>query len=196
MRFTLLLFLAFSLTNAQDFSESEVFFSNGKSMKGYGKIGLNRFVFKKEKEGRTIAYKHIGIDSVQVKNEAGITKFQFKENGNSIILMNVIVSGEATLLSRSYNIKLYNNSSTISNVPTSGTPIYQHEATSYFISKKGSLEAKRIFTEGAAFDNNFRRTMSKIFKSCPSLIEKLENKEYRKKDIREVVRYFNKNCSF
>ncbi len=186
MRFILLCFFIFQFTNAQNFNDAEVFFSNGKSLKGYGKIGFRRFVFKKDKDGPTIGYKHIGIDSIQIFRGDSITTYQFKRDKQEVYLMRVIESGEATLLKNTISGNTYSPQFGFQSVG----------GTTYYISKKGDLETTSIYTEGAVIDKSFRRTMAKVFKSCPSLIEKLENKEYKKSDVREVVGYFNKNCYF
>ena len=41
---------------------------------------------------------------------------------------------------------------------------------------------------------NFKNSMSELFKKCPSLVEKIESKEFRKKELEELVRYYNSNC--
>lgn len=178
--------IRFRLGGGAEYRPTEVFFSNGKTLNGYGDLGMDRLVFKKNLDGMTIAYQHIGIDSIQVQKGDSITTYQFRKDKQSIYLMEVLVSGEATLLKNSLSSTSYN--AQFGFMSTGGTL--------YYIGKKGALEASLIFTEEAVIDKNFKKTLKKVLKSCPSLIEKLDNNEYRREDLEEVVRYFNKHCYF
>jgi hypothetical protein len=41
---------------------------------------------------------------------------------------------------------------------------------------------------------NFRKRMSAYLSDCPSLVEKIQTQEFRCKDIRTIVLYYNSNC--
>ncbi|MFZ5940206.1 MAG: hypothetical protein ACOYXB_06495 [Bacteroidota bacterium] len=41
---------------------------------------------------------------------------------------------------------------------------------------------------------SFKKDMIDYFSDCPSLVEKIESKEFRKNDLESMVRYYNLNC--
>ncbi len=45
-------------------------------------------------------------------------------------------------------------------------------------------------------DLNFKKRCLTIFSDCPEMIEKLNNREFRYKDIETMVKYANEHCSF
>jgi hypothetical protein len=77
---------------------------------------------------------------------------------------------------------MYNSSK---NVTTGG---YSFTADRYILQKSD----EEIFMPR---DLTFRKDMMKYFQNCPELFLKIENKEYRKKDLKIVVCYYNSNCA-
>ena len=45
------------------------------------------------------------------------------------------------------------------------------------------------------FSKNFRLAASNYFSDCTALVEKIHNKEFRKKDIIAIVEFYNTNCA-
>lgn len=45
------------------------------------------------------------------------------------------------------------------------------------------------------FSKNFKNAASSYFSDCPVLVEKIINKEYKKKHIRDVVSFYNLKCN-
>ena len=57
----------------------------------------------------------------------------------------------------------------------------------------------RLFNPNSRFDYNTksRKILKKAlnsFKDCPALIKKIENKDFKKKGILKIVKYYNANC--
>ena len=77
---------------------------------------------------------------------------------------------------------MYNSSK---NVTTMG---YSFTADRYILQKSD----EEIFMPR---DLTFRKDMVKYFQDCPELFLKIENKEYRQKDLKIVVCYYNSNCA-
>ncbi|NOZ46096.1 MAG: hypothetical protein GXO79_04860 [Chlorobi bacterium] len=64
---------------------------------------------------------------------------------------------------------------------------YSYSVEKYIL-QKGNGKLKR--TKGLTFKND----MISYFSDCPELVTKIENKEFRKKDIQSIVMYYNSNC--
>jgi len=77
---------------------------------------------------------------------------------------------------------VYNGSE---NITTGG---YSIPATRYVLQKSG----EEIFIPG---ELTFRKNMVEYFQDCPALSLKIENKEYRKKDLEIIISYYNANCA-
>lgn len=45
------------------------------------------------------------------------------------------------------------------------------------------------------FSKNFKNAASAYFSNCPVLVEKIQNKEYKKKHIRDIVNFYNLKCN-
>ncbi len=58
-----------------------------------------------------------------------------------------------------------------------------------FVLQKGSGQLKR--PSGLTF----RKDMMQYFNDCPALVQKIENREFRKGDIQAIVRFYNQNCN-
>ncbi len=44
------------------------------------------------------------------------------------------------------------------------------------------------------FTKNFKTAASVFFKDCTSLVTKIQNKDFKKKHIKEIVQYYNSEC--
>lgn len=42
---------------------------------------------------------------------------------------------------------------------------------------------------------SFKKEMTEYFSNCPKLVQKIESKDFRKKDLEEIVNYYNSECS-
>jgi hypothetical protein len=58
-----------------------------------------------------------------------------------------------------------------------------------YLLKKGDNELKKVKQS-----NSFRKDMSEYFVDCPELAKMIENKVYGRKEIHEIVNFYNKNC--
>ncbi len=70
----------------------------------------------------------------------------------------------------------------------------EFDRVSYYIGHKGSDKAGFLFSSGLPFSKGFKKAMKDKFMDCPSLIEKVENKEFKKKDIILAIYYYNSKC--
>ncbi|UAB82286.1 hypothetical protein INR76_05870 [Marixanthomonas sp. SCSIO 43207] len=65
---------------------------------------------------------------------------------------------------------------------------------SYYVGFGESDQVEHLYTKGLPFAKSFKKSMKKYFKNCPSLIEKVENKEFKNDELWKVLDYYNRNC--
>ena len=70
---------------------------------------------------------------------------------------------------------------------------YSRDITYYYLLREGEDQVTHLGSTDI-FSKNFKKAGSDYFADCPELVEKIQNKEYKKKHLEKVVRYYNKNC--
>jgi hypothetical protein len=65
---------------------------------------------------------------------------------------------------------------------------------SYYVGIEQSDQVEHLYTKGLPFAESFKKAIKKYFKNCPSLIEKVENKEYSNNELWRVLEFYNRNC--
>jgi hypothetical protein len=63
----------------------------------------------------------------------------------------------------------------------------------YYLRKKHEKEVTHI-SSTHLFSKNFKKAATSYFEDCPDLVEKIATKEYRKRDIRAVIEFYNAKC--
>lgn len=164
-------------------SQIKVYLKNGEVKEG--KIGLfkNRvFKLKQSKKGDTEKFKAEDTDSVLFKTNKHKTevyhsieyddgKFEFYKLHSRGKLNAYIIEGRTSTG--------YGNFSTIS----------------YPIHKPNTVGL--IQFNGGLYNVNWAEKASEYFSDCPSLAEKIKNrdKNFRKNDILNIVKYYNEKCN-
>jgi hypothetical protein len=57
-----------------------------------------------------------------------------------------------------------------------------------YIMQKGSGELKR------PKNLSFKKDMAEYFRDCPALVDKIQDKDFKKYDMEAIVSFYNKNC--
>jgi len=68
------------------------------------------------------------------------------------------------------------------------------ERYSYYVGLGASDQVKHLYTKGLPFAKSFKKSISKYFKDCPELIDKVENKEFSKNEIWKILEFYNRQC--
>ena len=80
-----------------------------------------------------------------------------------------------------------------SNIFASTGPIIYSKSINYFLEKNTGAPFKRVIPY-LDIRRRFKQMAPIYFEECPALVEKIEQKEYRKFDIVAMVDFYNKNC--
>jgi len=180
-----ILFTAFTYGQGSGL-QGELFLKNGKSIEGYISfaryskesltgIGNNvkKIVVRREKKGQKEKYKQSEIDYFII-NKDYYTYVPVKRNQKS--LFRVVEEGKVMLYHREVSDGDYRT----------GYDYYDE----YFIKKEGEKVASLITSRKTM--KSFRKIGMKYFSDCPSLVKKIENKTYRRKDVQLAVKEYNK----
>jgi len=65
----------------------------------------------------------------------------------------------------------------------------------YYVSKDDSDVVTKLTTVGTFFGKSFKKAASEYFSDCQDLVDRIQNKTYRKRDIEEIVRFYNTKCN-
>jgi len=69
------------------------------------------------------------------------------------------------------------------------------ERIDYFLQKNNRDKLILVGANGNFMYKNFKKSASKYFEDCPSLVEKIFNKEYELDQLPEVIEYYKSNCN-
>lgn len=183
MKHTFIIFIVFWCLSAKaQFNEGTIFYKNSTESKGLIRIRtIDGIKFKKTKDSESISYdnRHIlGFDT------AGETYRYLQSQTGFSILLKEIIKGKMSL----YSNEVTNPGHYIPNGFAgggTGMPIGGGSATIYHILVDGEL-----IRVGARWKNKHLE----ILKNCPSLIGKIKDKVLKKRDVYEIVDYYNHSC--
>lgn len=67
-------------------------------------------------------------------------------------------------------------------------------STNFYTYREGEGVPKILVTRDFLSPLNFIDDTSEYFKDCPALVDKIQNKDYKKKETQEMVRFYNAVC--
>lgn len=74
-----------------------------------------------------------------------------------------------------------------------GPMIQSYNIVDYYVKRSNQQTASHL-ASNELFSKNFKKAATEYFSDCPPLVAKLENKEFNKKDIKEIVTFYNETC--
>lgn len=114
---------------------------------------------------------------------------------NGSALTNTFVNEPITPFDNSHTIELDNGQTiNIGQRPRNSYTEINFPRYSYYVGVGESDQVEHLYTKGLPFAKSFKKSMKKYFKNCPSLIEKVENKEFSNDELWVVLDYYNKQC--
>ena len=175
-------------------SEAKLVFKDVTVLKGLGELKGTAFVkFRKNKKAKARKY-HFGVlESIQLYSEEFAKTYVYLpvKKKNKYKVLEEVVVGDISL----YKI-----------VIERGAPMgvgfgggigmgmsMGSVSIKYYLRKKGEKEVTHI-TSTDLFSKNFKKAATAYFKDCPDLVKKIKTKEYRKREIRNIVEFYNSKC--
>lgn len=65
---------------------------------------------------------------------------------------------------------------------------------SYYIGKTEDYEVEHLYDFGLPFSKSFKKAMNQKFSDCPDLMKKVDDKTFTKKDVVQVLYFYNNFC--
>jgi hypothetical protein len=201
IKYILILSISFLLHSEITFGQrtkARLEFKDGTILNGLGKLKGASFVkFRKDKKSKAKIYHFKDLNRVKIYNGDEITIYVYlpeKEKGTFKVLEEVVV-GDIFL----YKIVSHGTHAPMGVGFGGAGGMNMAMGTSftiknYYLRKKDDKSVTHI-TSTSLFSKNFKKTAAKYFEDCPSLVEKIENKEYRKRDIRAIIEFYNSKCT-
>ncbi len=63
-----------------------------------------------------------------------------------------------------------------------------------YVRKTDEEEAEHLASSNW-ISKNFKNSASNFFSDCPELVQKIENREFKKRDLKEIIEFYNTKCS-
>ena len=173
-------------------------FKDSTSIEGLAKLkSSGEIVFRKSKKDKKVKYSFDSLQYAKLYDPDGIHKYyQIKVKGvPTPKILQLVQEGKVTLY------KLNTTGMNTMNMGAGagggfGAPMpmtYHYSIDDYYVIKEGEKEVTHLGSTNL-FSKNFKKAASDYFSDCPVLVEKIQQKEYKKKDIEAVIRFYNNNC--
>lgn len=190
--------LSFLLVTFFSFSQNQkatLFFKDGTHQSGYAKIiGSDEIKFKKDKKAKKEIYNSDTIEALYILENDKNVVYHYKKvkNKKNLKLLELLEKGILTLY-RDLN-QGYTAGFAAGGVGGFGGGGRHYSISSYYVSKDENSEVYHLGSTDL-FSKNFKKAATDYFKDCPSLVSLIEARKLKKKDIVEIVQYYNKNCN-
>lgn len=189
-------FSLFSFSVLGQKTKGVLVFKNGETKKGLVKLsGSNSVKFRAKKKEKAVKYDFSTLEyaKIYIGEEAKIYKYVAVVNKETPIILEELIVGKVTL----YNLHTQGYSSGFSPMAGGGAPMYtggaSYSINNLYVLKEGEDKASHLGSDHL-FSKNFKKAASAFFKDCDSLVQKIQNKEFKKKEIKEIVEFYNDHC--
>ncbi len=176
--------------NAQQV-KTTLYFKDGTVKSGYGKLANgDKVKFKKEKKEKAVKYHFSLLKEVQFDLGNILTYVYLNvKNIEKPKVLKRIVDGKISLYTLATG-----GYAPASNAGGGFGGVYMYYINDFYVKKATSKSVTHLGSD-QLFSKNFKKAASVFFKDCPSLVEKIQNEELKKRDIKEIVEYYNENCN-
>lgn len=204
-KITIIISLLFFLTAIAQKQKATLFLRDGTELKGLAKISAygNNIKFRKEKGATRTNYTskdleyliirekvnaHLGNIRGDIKNT--IYYYRKVQGSKSYKLLELLEKGKVSLY------KKISEGSFMTQNGVNGTMMMNSNSISdYYVAKNDEETVTHLGTIGSPFSKNFKKAASEYFMDCLELVNKIQNKEFKKRNIVDIVEFYNENCN-
>lgn len=176
------------------YEEATLHFLDNNSIKGYGKIteflGVYKIKFKLETYSKSDVWDDLIVKGLTIHREYYDIDFLYINvmYSSKPKLLEVIEIAEISLYVEVDSYWVSSNFDGNSMFPR--VPGYRDTSYTFFVKKENQDEAINFSSV-----INFKKTAKEYFKNCPVLIKKIDSREFKRRDIEEIVYYYNDFCA-
>lgn len=215
-----LLLISISTSMVAQSGQAVLILKDSTQIKGYGEIsGISSIVSVKFKNDtlKYKTYKSKDLIGVDILENDYYRKFRYKyiDGDKYPEIMEIVAIDNLSLYVRVYEGGVLSNSflneasfNTLPNqtvILDNGQEISLSQSRniyieidiprySYYVGLGDSDQVEHLYTKGLPFAKSFKKSMKKYFKDCSALLEKVENKEFSKDNLIDVLEFYNQNC--
>jgi hypothetical protein len=173
---TLLAIISFLFANAQ-FNKGTVYLKDSTKLKGLIKTKTFGGIKYKENDSSDIkTYENSQLNGYDIKDNGVLKRYRYKSVQGVYRKMKIVQLGKINL----YSIFVSNAGSAMG----MGLPV--SEGNVFFLEKNSmTIRTGAKFKKGKFY----------LIEDCPSLINKIKNKELKKREVVKIIDYYNKNCN-
>ena len=192
MRKVIIILLLIIVTKGNSQSqEATIHFNDGTSIFGYGDVKNNwKIEFRTSKDIKADVWTDTMVSGITFHgfDEDVEYRYMYKtEDQRYPLLLEVLTEGEVTLYADVFTTKLFLPFVDSGNVISLST-VEIPKATKLYVNRKGTF----VIT---SLSGSFKRKVRAYFSDCPLLIEKVNNNEFGRPQIIELVNYYNDFCT-
>lgn len=178
-------------------TRADLIFKDGTVLTGFAEpTTVHNIRFRKERKAKKQFFSFDEVDTLKVHYDFDPTIYvavKIKDRSAPIVL---------EFVHKGKNVAYFRDNKQGYVAPMSfpnggGAPGFQgghsYNITHSYLRKTGSDEAIHLGSSDW-MSKNFKKAASNFFSDCPKLVEKLQSREYRKRDLKEVIDFYNSEC--
>jgi hypothetical protein len=180
--------LFINVTFSQDYREATIVFNDSTSIKGFAEIKNNEIYFKLKQEDKPDKWSYDIAKGIIFSGYGFSEKLEYLKSGKNSKpkILEVIEEGNINLYRESRMYYTSNGNTTAGKLPTNFST-YEFTTETFYVKKKSEEFATDI-------SFSFKTTAKKYFSDCEKIIEKIKNGKFTRKNIPDMVFYYNEYC--
>ena len=187
-----LIFLFFINLCHSQIREATIFFNDSTFIKGFGEIKKNKIYFKVEEKDEITVWSYDMAKGLTFSGYGFSEKYIYLKTDKypHPIIVEVVEEGKVSLYRK--NKLVYNYIPIGAADPISGIEpkqVIENMDTTYFVQRKNEVYARDIVF-------SFKSRAMRYFSDCKTLVDKIEKRVFLKKNIIDIVYYYNDNCGY
>lgn len=168
-------------------------FKDGTELRGLAKLTTdNKVKFRKaRKEKKTWYSLSEDLEKVMLLQEGYWVTYVFRTVKDKTMgrVLRKVVAGEVSLYSKTTSGAIMGPGD-----PGMVPMMLNYDVDNYYVQRKGETAVTHLGSN-QIFTKNFKKAASDYFKDCQMLVKKIQNKEFKKRDLEEIVEYYNTACN-
>lgn len=176
-------------------TKAELILKDSTHLIGLGKLtNKGQIKFRKTKKDKPIKYDFSDLAFVKIEEYDGAKEYVQKpvKDRTTPEILTVIKKGKVNLYKTIF--AGYNYAPPVGpNGFGAGGVGVAYSINHFYVSKEGEEEVTHLGSTHI-FSKNFKKAASEYFKDCPVLVEKIQVREYKKRNIEELVAFYNTEC--
>ena len=177
-------------------NKTTLYFNDGKEKVGVGKLASDYQIKFKTEGSKSKKYHFKDLKSVKMDTYDGTKKYIYlKVKGKGLYSIVEEVSLGSVNLYKKVS-EGYTAGAPMGGVG-SGAPMmtseHYYSISNYYVKKGNEAEITHLGST-SLFSKNFKKAASLYFKDCQALVNKIEQKEFKKRDIEKIVTFYNQEC--